>query len=60
MARHLVLTAFVWIALAIVALFVTIGILSRFVGWLIYSVAVPLIGLVVVGAVVWIWLARRR
>ena len=60
MARHLVLTAFVSIVLAIVALFVTIGILSRFVGWLIYSVAVPLIGLVVVGAVVWIWLARRR
>ncbi len=59
MARHLVLTAFVSIALAIVALFVTIGILGRFVGWLIYSVAVPLVGLLVLGAVVWIWLARR-
>ena len=59
MARHLVLTAFVSIALAIVALFVTIGILGRFVAWLIYSVAVPLIGLVVLGVVVWIWLARR-
>ena len=59
MARHLVLTAVVSIALAIVALFVTIGILGRFVGWLIYSVAVPLVGLLVVGVVVWIWLARR-
>ena len=59
MPRHLLLTAFVSIALAIVALFVTIGILGRFVGWLIYSVAVPLIGLFVVGVVVWIWLARR-
>ncbi len=59
MARHLVLTAVLSIALAIVALFVTIGILGRFVGWLIYSVAVPLIGLVVLGVVVWIWLARR-
>ncbi len=59
MARHLVLTAVVSIALAIVALFVTIGILGRFVSWLIYSVAVPLIGLVVLGVVVWIWLARR-
>ena len=59
MARHLVLTAVVSIALAIVALFVTIGILGRFVGWLIYSVAVPLIGLIVLGVVVWIWLARR-
>ena len=59
MARHLVLTAFVSIALAIVALFVTIGILGRFVAWLIYSVAVPLSGLVVLGVVVWIWLARR-
>ena len=60
MARHLVLTAVVSIALAIVALFVTIGILGRFVGWLIYSVAVPLVGFLVVGVVVWIWLARRR
>ena len=59
MARHLVLTAVLSIALAIVALVVTIGILGRFVGWLIYSVAVPLIGLVVLGVVVWIWLARR-
>lgn len=59
MARHLVLTAFVSIALAIVALFVTIGILGRFVAWLIYSVVVLLIGLVVLGVVVWIWLARR-
>jgi len=59
MARHFVLTAVVSIALAIVALFVTIGILGRFVGWLIYSVAVPLVGLLVVGVVVWIWFARR-